>query len=155
MEDADRVLERLAGEDVRRLEVALDELDDLPARRSARWRRRESTAGIAAPPGSVSPSASVTQAIVEAVPIVMQWPFDRDIEFSISTHSASRDPAGAELLVVVPAVRAGAELAPRQCPFSIGPPVTTIAGMSALAAPMMLAGFVLSQPVSRTTPSSG
>jgi hypothetical protein len=33
--------------------------------------------------------------------------------------------------------------------------VTTIVGRFALAAPMMLAGFVLSQPVSRTTPSSG
>jgi hypothetical protein len=39
---------------------------------SARCARRESTAGIAAPPGAVSPSASVMQAIVEAVPIVMQ-----------------------------------------------------------------------------------
>jgi hypothetical protein len=33
--------------------------------------------------------------------------------------------------------------------------VTTIDGMFALAAPRTLAGFVLSQPVSRTTPSSG
>ena len=51
--------------------------------------RRESTAGIAAPPVSVSPSPSVTQAMVEAVPIVMQWPFEREMEFSISTNSAS------------------------------------------------------------------
>ena len=29
------------------------------------------------------------QAIVDAVPIVMQWPFERDIEFSISVNSAS------------------------------------------------------------------
>ena len=56
---------------------------------SARCARRESTAGIAAPPGSVSPSASVTQAIVDAVPIVMQCPFERDIAFSISVKSCS------------------------------------------------------------------
>ena len=56
---------------------------------SATWARRESTAGIAAAPGSVSPSASVMQAIVDAVPIVMQWPLERDIEFSISVKSAS------------------------------------------------------------------
>jgi hypothetical protein len=39
--------------------------------------------------------------------------------------------------------------------LSIGPPVTTIVGMSAEQAPMIDAGFVLSHPVSRTTPSSG
>jgi hypothetical protein len=39
--------------------------------------------------------------------------------------------------------------------LSIGPPVTTIAGTFALAAPMIDAGLVLSQPVSRTTPSRG
>ena len=32
------------------------------------------TAGIVAAPGSVIPSASVTQAIVDAVPISLQWP---------------------------------------------------------------------------------
>jgi hypothetical protein len=56
---------------------------------SATCARRESTAGIAAAPGSVNPSASVTQAMVEAVPMVMQWPFERDIEFSISSNSTS------------------------------------------------------------------
>ena len=56
---------------------------------SATCARRESTAGIAAAPGSVSPSASVMHAIVDAVPIVMQWPFERDIEFSISVKSPS------------------------------------------------------------------
>ncbi len=29
------------------------------------------------------------QAIVDAVPIVMQWPFERDIAFSISLNSGS------------------------------------------------------------------
>ena len=31
----------------------------------------------------------MTQAIVDAVPIVMQWPFERESAFSISTNSAS------------------------------------------------------------------
>ena len=44
---------------------------------------------------------------------------------------------------------------PRQWPLSIGPPVTTIVGMFAEHAPRIDAGFVLSQPVSSTTPSSG
>ena len=56
---------------------------------SAICARRESTAGIAAPPGSVRPSASVMQAIVDAVPIVWQCPFERDIASSISARSCS------------------------------------------------------------------
>jgi len=43
----------------------------------------------------------------------------------------------------------------RQRPRSIGPPVTMIAGTSAEAAPISMAGVVLSQPESSTTPSSG
>ena len=37
----------------------------------------------------------------------------------------------------------------------MGPPVTMIAGTSALAAPISMAGVVLSQPDSSTTPSKG
>ena len=48
-----------------------------------------SAAGIEAAPGSVSPSASAMEVMVEAVPMVMQCPFERDIEFSISVHSSS------------------------------------------------------------------
>ncbi len=44
---------------------------------------------------------------------------------------------------------------PRNQPLSIGPPETTMAGMSTLAAPISSAGVVLSQPASSTTPSSG
>ncbi len=44
---------------------------------------------------------------------------------------------------------------PRNLPFSIGPPDSTIVGRSQLAAPIMSEGVVLSQPTSRTTPSSG
>ena len=37
----------------------------------------ESAAGIDAAPGSVMPSASAAEVIVDAVPIVMQWPGER------------------------------------------------------------------------------
>jgi hypothetical protein len=50
---------------------------------------RESTAGIEAAPGSVTPSASAALVIVEAVPIVMQWPGERAMPPSISFQSAS------------------------------------------------------------------
>lgn len=51
--------------------------------------RRESTAGRAADPGSWTPSASATQAIVEAVPMVMQCPRLRDMQISASAQSAA------------------------------------------------------------------
>jgi hypothetical protein len=38
-------------------------------------------------------------------------------------------------------------------PFSIGPPQSTMAGMSTVAAAIRQAGVVLSQPVVSTTPS--
>ena len=47
------------------------------------------------------------------------------------------------------------ERSPFHQPFSIGPPDSTIAGMFTVAAAMMQAGVVLSQPVISTTPSSG
>ncbi len=43
----------------------------------------------------------------------------------------------------------------RQRPLSMGPPEMTSAGRSQEAAPIMSAGVVLSQPVSRITPSKG
>ncbi len=49
----------------------------------------ESTAGIDAAPGRVIPSTSAADVIVEAVPIVMQWPGERASPSSISAHSAS------------------------------------------------------------------
>ena len=44
---------------------------------------------------------------------------------------------------------------PRNVPVSIGPPGTTTAGRSTEAAAMSSDGMVLSQPPSRTTPSTG
>ena len=116
-------------------------------------RRRLSTAGIAALPDSAIPSASAMLAIVDAVPIVLHEPGERDIEASASTNSSAD---------ISPAFTASENrhrcvpeptLSPRKCPFSIGPPETRIAGRSTLAAPISSAGVVLSQPASSTTPS--
>jgi hypothetical protein len=101
------------------------------------------------------PSASAIQAIVDAVPIVMQWPRLRDMHPSASARSAAViRPARASSVkrqtsVPDPMSR------PRNFPLSIGPPVTMIVGRSTLQAPMSCAGVVLSQPDSSTTPSSG
>nr|WP_298326025.1 hypothetical protein [Haloactinopolyspora sp.] len=117
--------------------------------------RRMSTAGQVAEPGSCMPSASATQAMVEAVPMVMQCPLDRAMHPSASKTSSC---------VIRPALRSSSNFQtcvpeptswPRNLPLSIGPPVTMIAGRSTLAAPMSRPGVVLSQPDSSTTPSSG
>lgn len=49
----------------------------------------ESAAGIDEAPGSVMPSASASDIMVAAVPIVMQVPKLRAMPASISRHSAS------------------------------------------------------------------
>ena len=101
------------------------------------------------------PSASAMQAIVDAVPIVMQWPQDRAMPLSAASASS---------WVIRPATSSASNRhtwvpeptsPPRNLPFSMGPPVTMIAGRSVLAAAMSIAGVVLSQPDSSTTPSSG
>ncbi len=60
----------------------------LPLAAAIRW-CAESTAGIEAAPGSVRPSASAADVIVDAVPIVMQCPGERAIPDSISASSHS------------------------------------------------------------------
>ena len=127
-------------------------------RRPVSWaitRRRLSTAGIAAQPGRLMPNASAIEFIVDAVPMTMQWPAERDMEASASMKSAS---------VISPALTSSANRQtsvpepmswPRNLPFSIGPPESTIAGTSHEAAPIKSAGVVLSQPVISTTPSTG
>ena len=101
------------------------------------------------------PSASAIQAMVEAVPIVMQCPLERCMQVSASRKSSA---------LIRPA-RTSSEKRqtsvpdpmdwPWKRPDSIGPPVTIMAGRSTLAAPMSMAGVVLSQPDNSTTPSKG
>src|SRR5258706_7038137 len=101
-----------------------------------------------------TPSASTIEAIVEAVPIVMQWPCERCMHDSASWNSSSE---------ILPARRSSdidqtlvpePMSVPRYLPESIGPPETRIVGRSTLAAPISVAGGGLSQPASSHPHSS-
>ena len=70
---------------------------------------RASAAGVPAKPGIVMPSASATTAIVDAVPMVLQWPLLRIIDCSDCRNCAVRDRARARLLAEPPDVGAAAE----------------------------------------------
>jgi hypothetical protein len=103
----------------------------------------------------VRPSVSAIAAIVDAVPITMQWPLDRERQASTSAMVSS---------VISPARRCAQSFRasvpePMACPLhmprSMGPPVTMMQGTSAEAAPISMAGVVLSHPARRTTESSG
>ena len=99
--------------------------------------------------------ASATLARVLAVPITMQCPALREMQLSISKNSSSlSSPERTESHIRKASVPEPSSR-PRQCPLSMGPPVTIRAGRSALAAPRSWAAVVLSQPPRRTTPSSG
>src|SRR5947207_15082854 len=102
-----------------------------------------------------TPSASTIEAIVEAVPMVLQFPCERFMQDSASWEAES---------VIFPARRSSdidqtlvpePMSVPRYLPESIGPPDTPIVGISTLAAPIRRDGVVLSQPMRSTTPSSG
>ena len=116
---------------------------------------RESAAGIEAAPGSVTPSASAALVMVEAVPIVMQWPGERAMPFSIPFQSCSvMFPARSSAQYFQVSLPEPSTLPP-QSPRSIGPAGMKIAGRSIEIAPISSAGVVLSQPPISTTPSAG
>ena len=101
------------------------------------------------------PSASASEFMVVAVPIVLQWPAEGAEEATSSTNcflsiSPSASSSRAFQTIVPDPVRS-----PSCQPLSIGPPERTMAGMSTVAAAISCAGVVLSQPVVSTTPSSG
>src|SRR5215469_6356633 len=101
------------------------------------------------------PRASTIEAIVEAVPIVMQCPRDRFMHDSASRKSfASIFPARTASDICQTPVP-DPILWPLKHPLSIGPPETTRVGKLQLAAPIIVEGVVLSQPQSRMTPSIG
>src|SRR2546426_7006666 len=117
--------------------------------------RRASTGGIAALPGMPTPSASIIDPIVEAVPIVMQWPCERCMQDSASWNSSS---------VILPARRSSdidqvlvpePMSLPWYLPESIGPPETTIVGRSTLHAPMRVAGGGVLRPAGAGAPARG
>ena len=110
---------------------------------------------MAAPPDSIMPRASAIDAIVEAVPMTVQWPALREMQPSTSAHCSSpMRPARRSSKSLRPSVPDPSGR-PCQRPESMGPPVTMMAGMFADAAPISCAGVVLSQPHSSTTPSIG
>ena len=117
--------------------------------------RRESTAGIAALVGKPMPRASTIDAIVDAVPIVMQWPAERDMHASASVRSASFISPVFSISVNFQTWVPEPMSWPRNLPLSIGPPETPIVGRSHDAAPISSAGVVLSQPIISTMPSNG
>ena len=87
--------------------------------------------------------------------MTMQWPDERDMQDSASQSSSSdirparRSAQSRQASVPEPSSSV------RHLPRSMGPPVTMMAGTSAEAAPMSMAGVVLSHPERSTTASSG
>src|ERR1700719_4811586 len=101
------------------------------------------------------PRDSTIEAMVEAVPMVIQCPRDRFIQDSASRKSAmSIFPARTASDICQTPVPEPI-LWPLKQPFSIGPPETTSVGKLQLAAPIISEGVVLSQPQRRITPSIG
>jgi len=117
--------------------------------------RRVSGAGIAALPGSDMPSASIMLAIEDAVPIVMQVPAERFMQASASLNSCWLISPARTISDIIQTPVPEPRFWPRNFPFSIGPPDTSMVGRLQLAAPIIKAGVVLSQPISSTTPSIG
>ena len=110
---------------------------------------------MAAQPGNDIPSASARQFIDSAVPIVLQWPAEGPDDAINSVNSLALISPRAIISRAVQRIVPEPVRFPWNQPFSIGPPDSTIAGMSTVAAPMICAGVVLSHPVVSTTPSSG
>ncbi len=151
-------IEGCAREDVRGLEVLAHHLDGAACRSRrpsarARGRAREWRRSRAA----TCPAPRPARSCVEAVPMVLQWPSrGRRVERGLQEIRSRRS---------CPPPRARGALRRRWCrgraarlslqPLSIGPPDSTMAGMSTVAAAISSAGVVLSRPVVSTTPSSG
>src|ERR1022692_2949843 len=101
------------------------------------------------------PSASASAFIVEAVPMLLQWPTEGADDVTMSMNSsylilpAAWSERACHTTVPEPA------RSPFHQPLSIGPPESTMDGMLTVAAAIRQAGVVLSQPVVSTTPSSG
>ena len=93
--------------------------------------------------------------MVDAVPIVLQWPADGAEAQAAAMNSSSLIAPAASLRrarqITVPEPASS----PSCQPSNIGPLERTIAGMSTVDAAMIAAGVVLSQPVVSTTASIG
>src|SRR3954451_18072797 len=96
-----------------------------------------------AAPGRDRPNASTAEVMVEAVPMVMQWPGDEAIRSSAEDQSSS---------LIVPARSSSQSfhtsdpepsVGPRQDARSMGPAGTKVNGNPAEIAPITSAGVVL------------
>ncbi len=129
---ADRVLERLARQDLRQREVLLR-----PSRRCAARPCARARCGARRPPGSRRcPAARCRaprpcEAIVEAVPIVMQWPCERCMHALGLVEFVLRHLAGAQRPRDIARRWCPSRCrSPRYLPDSIGPPETPMVGRS-------------------------
>ncbi len=110
---------------------------------------------MAAQPVSDRPSASASEFMVSAVPMVLQWPADgaeavaMSMNFASSMRPAASRRRAFQMTVPEPTS------SPSNQPSSIGPPDSTMAGMSTVEAAITCDGVVLSQPVVSTTASIG
>ena len=115
--------------------------------------RRRSTAGGAAEPGRLIPSASATAAIVLAVYIPPQAPSPGQIARSIRSTSsrvilpARQAPTASKASMIVTSL-------PSTWPGMIDPAYRNTAARSSRAAAISMPGSDLSQPASSTDPSS-
>src|SRR6195256_4127162 len=101
------------------------------------------------------PSASASAFMVDAVPMVLQWPIEGAVAAAIAMNSSAvMRPAAISWRACQIAVPEPAR-SPFHQPLSMGPPDSTIAGVVTVAAAMMQAGGALSQPGGRTTAARG
>src|ERR671929_2224440 len=110
---------------------------------------------MAEQPGSDMPSASASAFMVEAVPMVLQWPTDGAEAAAMSTNSCVLMRPAASSSRAFQTAMPEPQRSPFHQPFSIGPPESTIAGMFTVAAAMMQAGGGFLQPGISTTPARG
>jgi hypothetical protein len=101
------------------------------------------------------PSPSAMLFIVDAVPIVLQWPELGALSIARLRNSASSISPAASLRRLRQMTVPLPTSSPSCQPSSIGPPERTIAGMSTVEAAISDDGVVLSQPVVRMTASIG
>src|SRR3984893_18718769 len=103
----------------------------------------------------IMPNASDRVAMVEAVPISLQVPYEHEMHCSSSRKSASGSLAARKSSQAFHRSVAALTSCPRQKPTALGPADNWMAGMSQLAAAINCAGVVLSQPDNRINPSIG
>ena len=120
----------------------------------ASLRRPAETAGIVPLPGKANPSASVRQFMEFAVNIPEQEPTPGQALFSSSVKSSS-------LIFPVCLAPTASNTSTRSialslnCPASIGPPLTIMAGMFKRSMAINMPGTILSQLQISTSPSKG